>query len=643
MGIVDSLFGGGSQETQVKLPDYIRQPADDIGTAIGNIFLNNPNGPLTPQQQAALRGIEQQATAGNPLVQTGNNFLAGLFGSGGLTNGQSALAGGLVNGQFQNPAAQGYGNIAYGGYTNPANQGLGSIGYGGYTNPAAQGLGAIGYGGYTNRAADGLGQLGYQGYNNQANAGLQSFANNGYNNGATDRLSQFADQGYYNPATGGFEAAAGGQFQNDAMSEARRVALGGDLGANPFLESNYRRAADVAGKNFRENVIPGMDRNAAAQGRLGSNRYAAARNDAEDAYSRNNNDLATQIFGAAYDTDRARQQQALGLYGNLGEAAINTRLRGIEGIAGLTEQQVSNRLGALNSVGQFGEQQASNRLNALGQLSQNDIAQYNTRLGALNNLGQIDESQASNRIGALNSLGGFAENQMQTRVNALGQLGSLGESQMRTRLDALGGLGQLGQQDVQNRLAGAGLYQQGIGNMFGGLSSLPQLDQMRYSDLTRLFDSGTTRQNARYGEVGRAAAVLGQLPYGQTTSQSQSFNPFTQALGLGTSIAALPMSSVGGAGLAGLFGGGAAAAGGGAAGAGIASALPAAFLSDARLKRDIVRIGALPSGLPVYRYRYIWDDAEQVGVMAQEAMALFPEAVIQTASGFLAVDYSRIA
>jgi len=75
---------------------------------------------------------------------------------------------------------------------------------------------------------------------------------------------------------------------------------------------------------------------------------------------------------------------------------------------------------------------------------------------------------------------------------------------------------------------------------------------------------------------------------------------------------------------------------------GLGGTLGGAYLrSDARLKRDIRRIGELPSGLPVYSYRYLWSDAPQVGVMAQEARELFPEAVAEI-DGYLSVDYSRI-
>lgn len=75
---------------------------------------------------------------------------------------------------------------------------------------------------------------------------------------------------------------------------------------------------------------------------------------------------------------------------------------------------------------------------------------------------------------------------------------------------------------------------------------------------------------------------------------------------------------------------------------GLGGTLGGAWLrSDIRLKRDVARIGSLRSGLPVYRYRYLWSDEPQVGVMAHEAREMFPDAVAEF-DGFLAVDYSRI-
>jgi hypothetical protein len=68
----------------------------------------------------------------------------------------------------------------------------------------------------------------------------------------------------------------------------------------------------------------------------------------------------------------------------------------------------------------------------------------------------------------------------------------------------------------------------------------------------------------------------------------------------------------------------------------------AIYFSDIRLKRDIVRVGTLQNGLPLYRYRYLWSDEMYVGVMAQKVAKVFPEAVIKGADGWLRVDYSKL-
>ena len=64
--------------------------------------------------------------------------------------------------------------------------------------------------------------------------------------------------------------------------------------------------------------------------------------------------------------------------------------------------------------------------------------------------------------------------------------------------------------------------------------------------------------------------------------------------------------------------------------------------SDIRLKRDIVEIGRLESGLHLYRFRYKWGDQQYVGVMAQEVGRIVPGAVSRGADGYLRVDYGKL-
>ena len=65
-------------------------------------------------------------------------------------------------------------------------------------------------------------------------------------------------------------------------------------------------------------------------------------------------------------------------------------------------------------------------------------------------------------------------------------------------------------------------------------------------------------------------------------------------------------------------------------------------ISDQRLKGGVARIGGLPCGLGLYRFRYLWDDVEYVGVMAQEVLGVMPSAVLEDDDGFLSVDYRML-
>lgn len=67
----------------------------------------------------------------------------------------------------------------------------------------------------------------------------------------------------------------------------------------------------------------------------------------------------------------------------------------------------------------------------------------------------------------------------------------------------------------------------------------------------------------------------------------------------------------------------------------------ALFPSDRRLKHSIERIGALPSGLPVYSFVYIWGQPA-LGVMADEVAQVFPHAVGYYSSGYAYVNYAEI-
>lgn len=62
-------------------------------------------------------------------------------------------------------------------------------------------------------------------------------------------------------------------------------------------------------------------------------------------------------------------------------------------------------------------------------------------------------------------------------------------------------------------------------------------------------------------------------------------------------------------------------------------------LSDKRLKKDIEQIGMI-GPLPLYKFKYIYEDFTRVGFMAQDVEQIYPDAVIS--KGIKLVDYSRL-
>lgn len=64
--------------------------------------------------------------------------------------------------------------------------------------------------------------------------------------------------------------------------------------------------------------------------------------------------------------------------------------------------------------------------------------------------------------------------------------------------------------------------------------------------------------------------------------------------------------------------------------------------SDIRLKTGVEMVGHAPNGLPLYTFSYIGSQERYRGVMAQDVLKLYPEAVTTMDNGFLAVRYDML-
>jgi len=66
------------------------------------------------------------------------------------------------------------------------------------------------------------------------------------------------------------------------------------------------------------------------------------------------------------------------------------------------------------------------------------------------------------------------------------------------------------------------------------------------------------------------------------------------------------------------------------------------FMSDSRVKTDIVKVGELEPGIGLYKFRYKGGADKHVGVMAQEVEKVIPSAVTKDEDGIRLVDYGKV-
>jgi hypothetical protein len=157
------------------------------------------------------------------------------------------------------------------------------------------------------------------------------------------------------------------------------------------------------------------------------------------------------------------------------------------------------------------------------------------------------------------------------------------------------------------------MLQAEIDRQYGRLAGLTTLGQQSAAGVGTAGIQTGARISALEGDIGSAQAG-GELASGRALSGV--FNLPAQFLGLQYGMR------------------------GGTGGAGTTPDLSGIF-SDRRLKTNIQRISTRPDGLGVYEFEYIWGGGKHIGLMAQEVLGIYPDAV-GSVGGYYTVDYSRV-
>lgn len=265
--------------------------------------------------------------------------------------------------------------------------------------------------------------------------------------------------------------------------------------------------------------------------------------------------------------------------------------------------------------------------------------------GKLQNMGLTRGSEAWNR--EMQRLG---DQQSRERFNALdrglaeqqGQFGmglQQGQFQNQAQQQAFGQNLQQGQQNFQNQLAvdqyGNQLRQQQFGmNQAANQQNWgQQMQNAQYQNQLRQQQIAEQIQ-----QRGMTLNEMNALLSGQQVSSPQmpTFNASQSAGGANYNNAALNQYSAG----MDAFNAQQQQQQGMMSGLGSLASMGMMFMSDARLKTDVVKVGMLPNGATVYDYTI--DGRRERGVMAQELLKIRPDLVHVHRSGYLMVNYGGL-
>lgn len=432
-------------------------------------FGNETNNALNAITQQGMNGQQQRAGSQNALDQ----FSGGGLGDWGTVGGLRTLGG--SNNWASNPVATRLGDMSMNG-----------------TNLAANANSRIG-----DLAATGGNVAGHSGYKlaDLERTGGNVAGHSGYKLGDIERTGGNV-AGYSRDTVGDLTSTGGGsnsQIRNDtydlitgaaqnanpAYSTLGATANGNFVGANPYLDDTYARAAGSMTRQFAEGTSPGIDSAASRAGRYGSGMHANAKDAAGESFGRSLGDLATGIYGGAYGQERGNQLAAANSLGSLYQSGQGLRAQTAGQSASQASEDARLRLAATGQVSGDMAGDLSRRLQATGQVSNDMAGDASRRLAAVGQVSNDMAGDASRRLSASGQLTGAEGQDASNQLAANQQLGSAYESGASRQLDAM---------NSSNAAYNASRAQQ-----LQGLGMQPAYQQMGYTDLNAASAAGAQR------------------------------------------------------------------------------------------------------------------------------------------------------
>lgn len=215
------------------------------------------------------------------------------------------------------------------------------------------------------------------------------------------------------------------QGLNPGMAGMAYTAGGGHLGGNPFLDSMFNKAANRVAEQFQTATAPGIDSSFAGRGRYGSGLHRNATDQAQRNLGLTLGDIATGLYGGAYDAERARQEAATANLGSLYSTGIGQRLGAAGQAAGQGISDVGTRLSATGQIAGDMSGDLARRLQSAGMIQGAEASDAAQQLAANAQIGGAYESGANRQLQSLRDAAQVYSDQRGQQLQSLGLLPTL--------------------------------------------------------------------------------------------------------------------------------------------------------------------------------------------------------------------------
>lgn len=343
-----------------------------------------------------------------------------------------------------------------------------------------------------------------------------------------------------NPGVGAagavYGAAANGN--NPGSSNLAAMASGAERGNNPYLNQSVANATQSIADQLGKVQLPGLQSQAAALGRGGSNAFASQVNDANTTAANAMSKVATDMYANQWNTDTQNMLGANNQVSNNYNSDFQNKLNASTNLGNSYAQNANTQLAAAGANDQNYQNKFANLLSGLGQMSNNhnndvsnQLANAGLQQSAANSANAASAQTAQTQLAAAGQAGNAYNNTL-LPAETIGAVGGQQDTRAQDALNALIAEWDFNQQMPLQQLANysnilnGGNYQtqssqttggrNGLSQALGGLSSIAGLftalsDRRMKENIKYLGEAPSGHKIYEYNYIGEDRKFVGPM------------------------------------------------------------------------------------------------------------------------------------